>query len=105
MFFKTCILIAASLFTSFVAHASDLSDKLQSSDYVLLMRHTRAPGIGDPENYKLSDCKSQRNLSAEGRAQAKTVGNWLRKQGVNNAEIFSSPWCRCKETAELLAFG
>lgn len=105
MFFKTCILIAASLFTSFVAHASDLSDKLQSSDYVLLMRHTRAPGIGDPANYTLSDCNSQRNLSVEGRTQAKIVGKWLRKQGVNQAEVHSSPWCRCKETAELLTFG
>jgi phosphohistidine phosphatase SixA len=102
---KTCVLIAASFFVSVVAQASDLSDKLKSPDYVLLMRHTRAPGVGDPTNYKLSDCKSQRNLSAEGRTQAKTVGHWLRKQGVNEAEVHSSAWCRCKDTAELLNFG
>ena len=105
MNFKTCILIAASLFSSVVTHASDLSDKLKSSDYVLLMRHTRAPGLGDPSNYTLRDCKSQRNLDAEGRAQAKTVGNWLRKNGVDKAEVYSSAWCRCKDTAELLNFG
>ena len=105
MNFKTCLLIAASVFSSFVAHASDLSEKLKSGDYVLLMRHSLAPGVGDPANYTLRDCKSQRNLDAEGRAQAKTVGNWLRKNGIDKAEVHSSAWCRCKDTAELLALG
>jgi phosphohistidine phosphatase SixA len=102
---KTCLLIAASLFSSLVTHASDLSEQLKSPDHVLLMRHARAPGVGDPANYTLRDCKSQRNLDSEGRAQAKTVGNWLRKNGVDKAEVHSSAWCRCKDTAELLAFG
>ena len=102
---KTCALIAVSVFASVFAHASELSDKLKSTDHVLLMRHTLAPGVGDPANYTLSDCKTQRNLSTEGRTQAKTVGNWLRKQGVATAEVHSSAWCRCKDTAELLQFG
>ena len=89
----------------FLAQASDLSQKLQSSDYVLLMRHTLAPGVGDPANYSLQDCKTQRNLNAEGRAQAVFVGGWLKKQGVKNAEVHSSVWCRCKDTAALLNFG
>lgn len=102
---KICLLIAVSLISTFSAHANDLSDKLKSSNHVLLMRHATAPGVGDPANYSLSDCKSQRNLSAEGRSQAKTVGVWLRKQGVSKAEVYSSAWCRCKDTAELLDFG
>ena len=102
---KTFILIAASLTSSALAHASDLSDKLKSPDHVLLVRHASAPGIGDPANYTMSDCKSQRNLSTEGRTQAKTIGHWLRKQGINKAEVHSSAWCRCKDTAELLAYG
>lgn len=102
---KTCLLIAASLFSSIMTHASELSEKLKTAEYVLLMRHTLAPGVGDPANYTLRDCKTQRNLDAEGRAQAKTVGNWLRKTGVDKAEVHSSAWCRCKDTAELLAFG
>jgi len=89
----------------FLAQASDLSQKLQSSDYVLLMRHTLAPGVGDPANYSLQDCKTQRNLNAEGRAQAVFVGEWLKKQGVKNAEVHSSVWCRCKDTATLLNYG
>jgi phosphohistidine phosphatase SixA len=87
-----------------LVHASDLSKKLQSSDHVLLMRHTLAPGVGDPANYTLADCITQRNLSTEGRQQAVVVGDWLRHQGVKNADVYSSVWCRCKDTAQLLGF-
>lgn len=87
-----------------LSHASELSDKLQSPDHVLLMRHTLAPGVGDPVNYTLADCKTQRNLSVEGRQQAVLVGDWLRHQGVKNAAVYSSAWCRCKDTAQLLGF-
>jgi phosphohistidine phosphatase SixA len=87
-----------------LAQASDLSEKLQSSDHVMLMRHTLAPGVGDPANYTLADCKTQRNLSPEGHQQAVVVGDWLRHQGVKNADVYSSAWCRCKDTAQLLGF-
>jgi len=93
-----CVL--ASVF----AGASELSDKLKTADYVLLMRHTLAPGVGDPAHYTLDDCKTQRNLSALGRQQATAVGHWLRKQGIQSAEVHASAWCRCKDTAELLKF-
>ena len=109
--FKDCLKagvlvgIMASAIASTTAQASELSDQLQSPDYVLLMRHTRAPGIGDPANYTLDDCKTQRNLSDEGRKQAVAVGNWLKKQGVQTANVHTSAWCRCKDTAELLKLG
>jgi len=90
---------------SFQASASELSEALKKSDAVLLMRHALAPGVGDPAGYKLQDCKSQRNLDATGRAQAQKTGQWLKAQGVGNALVFTSAWCRCKETAENLAFG
>ena len=95
----------ACIMASTMAQASDLSDKLQSPEYVLLMRHTRAPGIGDPTHYTLDDCTTQRNLSDEGRKQAVAVGYWLKKQGVQTADVWSSAWCRCKDTAELLKLG
>lgn len=98
-------LIFVSLMASAMAHASDLSNKLESSEYVLLMRHTLAPGVGDPANYRRDDCKTQRNLSAEGRLQAVAVGNWLKAQDIKQAHVYSSPWCRCKDTASLLKFG
>jgi len=95
---------ALALFLAPPVHANDLAENLRSSSYVLLMRHASAPGVGDPPNYTLDDCKTQRNLDTEGRRQAAVVGDWLRKQGVLSANVFSSLWCRCKETAALLNF-
>jgi phosphohistidine phosphatase SixA len=100
------ILLSVLVLAACVAsHASELADKLQSPDHVLLMRHTLAPGTGDPAHYTLDNCKSQRNLSDEGRKQAVAVGHWLKKQGVQTADVQSSIWCRCKDTAELLKLG
>jgi len=99
------VMLGVVMTGSFHASASELSESLKKSDYVLLMRHALAPGIGDPAGYKLQDCKSQRNLDATGRAQAQKTGQWLKAQGVGNALVFTSAWCRCKETAENLAFG
>lgn len=101
---KKITLFALCLLISVFSQASDLSEKLKSPDYVLVMRHTRAPGIGDPANYTLENCESQRNLSVEGRKQAVAVGDWLKKQGVQTAEVHTSAWCRCKDTAKLLNF-
>jgi phosphohistidine phosphatase SixA len=95
---------ALVLFMALPVQANDLAENLRSSSYVLLMRHASAPGVGDPPNYTLDDCKTQRNLDSEGRRQAAVVGDWLRKQGVQSANVFSSLWCRCKETAALLNF-
>lgn len=86
-------------------HTSELADKLKRPDYALLMRHSLAPGTGDPSGYSLGDCASQRNLSDEGRQQAVRAGQWLRRQGVHSALVLTSPWCRCKDTALRLGLG
>ena len=88
--------------TAGFAQASELADKLKQPGYALLMRHALAPGIGDPPGFTVEDCASQRNLSADGRAQAARIGQWLRQQGVTGAQVLTSPWCRCTETAQLL---
>ena len=85
-----------------LANGTELSDLLKRSDHVLLMRHALAPGVGDPAGYKLDDCKTQRNLDSQGRAQAQKTGQWLKAQGVQDALVFTSAWCRCKETADKL---
>ena len=87
------------------AQASELADKLQQPGYALLMRHALAPGVGDPAGFSLQDCASQRNLNGEGRQQAVRIGQWLRQQGLSRAQVLTSPWCRCKETAQLLGLG
>ena len=83
-------------------------DKLQGTapkGYVLLLRHSYAPGVGDPENFRLGDCSTQRNLADEGREDAKILGQWLQRRQIEIYRIESSRWCRAKETAELLGLG
>lgn len=102
-FLATIACAAAALFGS--AGATDLSEKLLGGQHLLLMRHAEAPGIGDPPDLTLGDCSSQRNLDTRGRGQAKRIGDWLKSQGVRLAWVYSSPWCRCKDTATLLDLG
>ena len=82
-----------------------LAERLSDGRHVLLMRHAYAPGVGDPAGYALDRCDSQRQLDATGRAQAVRIGRWLGEQGVARARVYSSIWCRCRQTAELLALG
>lgn len=70
-----------------------------------LMRHAIAPGTGDPENFVIGDCKTQRNLDEAGRNQARAIGERLREAGIVLDVILSSQWCRCLETAKLLGLG
>ena len=88
--------------------AESLWDILQAPAdalYVVLLRHALAPGIGDPADFTLGDCSTQRNLSADGRAQARQIGQLLRQRHIVVRELLSSQWCRCRETAELLSIG
>lgn len=94
-----------ALMMSVTAMASELADKLKLPNHALLMRHALAPGIGDPAGYSLADCASQRNLDGQGKQQAARTGQWLQRQGIQEAMVLSSPWCRCKDTATLLGFG
>jgi phosphohistidine phosphatase SixA len=77
----------------------------QGKGYTLLFRHALAPGIGDPANFRLDDCSTQRNLSLEGRQQAVRMGNTLRTHDLAIAKVLSSQWCRCLETARLMNVG
>jgi malonate transporter and related proteins len=93
------------LLVPLTAHGDETVWKLvQGGGQVLFIRHaTTTPGIGDPEGFRLEDCKTQRNLSDEGRAEARRLGETLRRRQVPVGELLSSPWCRCHDTA-LLAF-
>ncbi|MCC3416586.1 MAG: histidine phosphatase family protein [Microcoleus sp. PH2017_07_MST_O_A] len=72
---------------------------------VVAMRHAIAPGTGDPANFKLGDCSTQRNLSAQGRTQAQQIGAEFRNRNIKIARVLSSQWCRCLETAKLINLG
>lgn len=78
---------------------------LRQGGHVALIRHEATePGTGDPPGYRLEDCASQRNLSPQGREAARRLGERLRAEGVVADKVFTSPWCRCRDTA-MLAFG
>ena len=79
----------------------DLSTELKKGGKLIFIRHAYAPGGGDPKNFDINNCNTQRNLSDEGRNQAKNIGNFFKENDVPIFKVFSSEWCRCKETAEL----
>jgi len=79
--------------------------KLQAGGFVVFIRHGLTdPGVGDPPGFKLGDCKTERNLNAEGRAESRRLGEAFQRRKIPVAQVLSSEWCRCRETAEL-AFG
>ncbi len=82
-----------------------LFNALREGEAVAIMRHALAPGTGDPPEFQLEDCKTQRNLSSRGRIQARAIGERLRAQGIDAARVYSSRWCRCLDTAQMLGFG
>ena len=103
-FFLPLLLLALTLLTT-GAQASELADSLRAGTHILLMRHATAPGVGDPPGYTLERCDTQRQLDEAGQAQARRAGVWLRTQGVTRAEVYTSPWCRCRQTADGLQLG
>lgn len=72
-------------------------------DAILMMRHALAPGTGDPAGFVLEDCSTQRNLNERGRQQAQAWGRLLQQQTQDSVQIYSSQWCRCLETGQLMA--
>ncbi|WP_245184627.1 histidine phosphatase family protein [Halomonas salinarum] len=88
-----------------LAQDNDAWERLASGGHIALMRHALAPGTGDPAGFVIDDCATQRNLSAEGRAQARAIGERFRERDIVVTEVRSSRWCRCLDTAELLGLG
>ena len=82
----------------------DVLRLLREGGAVIAFRHALAPGTFDPPEFKPGVCSTQRNLSDEGRAQARRIGDWFKAAGLQPARVRSSPWCRCLDTATL-AFG
>lgn len=79
---------------------------LREGARVVLMRHAATSGgAGDPAGFRLEDCATQRNLTEKGRADAKAAGERIRSQKIPVGKILSSQWCRCRDTATLMALG
>ncbi len=73
--------------------------RLQSGGNIVFIRHALAPGNGDPDNFDLKDCSTQRNLNDQGINQSKKIGDFFRRNNIPINKVLSSEWCRCKDTA------
>lgn len=103
--FARLLVLAATLLAALPAAGQDAWERARAPGTHLLMRHALAPGTGDPANFVLGECATQRILSETGRQQARRIGERLRANGVAVDVVLTSRWCRSSETAELLGVG
>jgi len=101
-FLKFFIIIFISLTTSIKADLNkNLINQLKDGGKLIFIRHAYAPGNGDPNNFNLNDCSTQRNLNLLGRKQARDIGEFFKENKIDIYKVLSSEWCRCKETADI----
>ncbi len=84
--------------------SDDILNSLQEGGKLIFIRHAIAPGNGDPENFDLKDCSTQRNLDKKGIRQSEKIGIFFKINKIKIDRVVSSEWCRCKDTAQI-AFG
>ena len=105
-FIRICILAVLIFGKSGFAFSYTLNDYAKNPfGNVLFIRHALAPGFGDPQDFDLNDCSTQRNLDGEGREQAFRIGEKIKAARIKFSKIYSSQWCRCLETAKNMNLG
>ena len=92
--------IALLLFYTDIYATQSNWEPAKNGDKIILIRHSKAPGFGDPPGFNIQDCKTQRNLSKEGIDQSKKIGKLFKKNQIKIDQVLSSQWCRCKDTAK-----
>lgn len=103
--------MAATFATSFATYAAQdaadaLVDVFETPGHVIVLRHALAPGKkGKSSRFDLADCGTQRNLSEEGREQSMAIGAWLRERLNGPVTVYTSQYCRCVDTADLMDVG
>ena len=101
-FLKIILILFISLTTLVKADSKkNIIENLKVGGKLIFIRHAYAPGGGDPENFNIYDCSTQRNLSESGRIQSRKIGNFFTENKIKIENVYSSEWCRCKETASL----
>ena len=78
-----------------------LEKQLKKGGNLIFIRHAYAPGGGDPENFIISDCSTQRNLNEDGKNQSKRIGQFFIENDILIDKVLTSEWCRCKDTAQI----
>jgi len=98
---KNFIIFVLIIFFTSANSQEKLVNLLQDGNKIIFIRHAYAPGTGDPKNFKINDCSTQRNLNNEGIIQSKKIGDFFLKNRIQIDKVLSSEWCRCKDTAKL----
>ena len=81
--------------------ANDLIERLKEGGKIVMIRHSYAPGNGDPKNFSINDCSTQRNLSKKGIIQSKLIRKFFKVNQIPVDKVLSSEWCRCQDTANI----
>ena len=98
---KLILIFSVLLFQLNYSFANDkVIESLKEGGKLIFIRHALAPGSGDPENFELQNCSTQRNLNEIGIQQSKKIGLIFKKNEIKIDNIYSSEWCRCKDTAK-----
>ena len=101
-FLKLILIIFISINSPVKADSKkNLIENLKKGGKLIFIRHAYAPGGGDPFNFNINDCTTQRNLSESGRIQSQKIGKFFLENKIKIKNVYSSEWCRCKETAEI----
>ena len=103
-YFKIILIFFLFLLDKTSFASENIVEILKKENNIIFIRHAIAPGNGDPSNFDILDCATQRNLSKDGELQALKIGNFFKKNDIKIKEVLSSEWCRCKDTAKI-AFG
>jgi phosphohistidine phosphatase SixA len=77
------------------------ADALQRGGYVIFVRHAQANAGSDATPFDLADCSRQRNLSEEGKEDARRIGAAFDALRIPVGDVLSSEYCRALETAGL----
>ena len=98
---KLLIIFFINIFAVNSAYSvEEVLTSLKEGGKIIFIRHALAPGNGDPENFDLNDCSTQRNLNQRGIEQSKFIGSIFNKHQIKIENVYSSEWCRCIDTAK-----
>ena len=103
-YFKIILIFFLFLLNKTSFANENIVEILKKGGNIIFIRHAIAPGNGDPQNFDISNCSTQRNLSKDGKLQALKIGKFFKENNIKLTKVLSSEWCRCKDTAKI-AFG
>ena len=96
----TLLFIGLLNFTNHAFSDEKVLKYLKEGKKLIFIRHAIAPGNGDPDNFNIKDCSTQRNLDKNGINQSKKIGLFFKSNKIKIDKVLSSEWCRCTDTAK-----